>query len=409
MINRDEFAETIHNIPTPFHYISHARSVLTKHNFIEISEDKLSDATGNFFVVRDNRAICAVKMGNTDHAVILSAHNDSPCFKLKPGCQCSTSNGFKQARVASYGGLTASTWVDRDLRIAGRAIIKNSDGNGISEQLFSTNYPVGHIPSLAVHLSSKSDLAPKFNIENHFNPIIYDSLDEIISKELGVDKSLIVDMEVFFVDAQKPSFVGTDQSLLCSPRIDNLSSAITSLNAFLTAESKYVQILVVFDNEEVGSATRCGAGSNFLPTVLKSICDDDYFPKNCIFFSCDTCHAFHPNHPNLTIDGSPHLGDGPVISYDPILMFSSEMKTCAIVKEIAKNAGIKINQTCDPNNARGGMTFGPMVSTPLGMPSIDLGVPVLAMHSIRETCNFDDIQALQKLLIEIIQNIDNYY
>ena len=192
--------------------------------------------------------------------------------------------------------------------------------------------------------------------------------------------------------------------------MDNLTSSITTLDAFLASESPFITILAVFDNEEIGSLTRCGARSNFLGNVLKRIAgpEDDSFARRCILISCDNNHGLHPNYPELTTPNTLRLGDGPTISYDPILMFSSESKVISIVKDIAKVANIPLNIYSDKNSSRGGSTFGPFVSTQLGIPSLDIGIPVLGMHSIRETCCFEDVQNIQKLLIEIVKNFGDY-
>lgn len=410
MIDKEYFAETLYNNATPYHYVSNARSKLLANGFTEISESTpINERPDKFFLTRDDRCICAVKMGDKKCGVILAAHNDFPCFKAKAGS--TYSSGFFQVRTAPYGGVSMSTWVDRDLRIAGRAIIKdNNNSNESANKLFLTTKKVAHMPSLGIRLAPHNSLSPKFNSESSFNPILCDPIEKIIADELNIEQEQIITTETFFVSQQKPSYVGPDQSILCSQGLDNLTSSITTLDAFLASESPYVTILVVFDNEEVGSQTRCGAKSNFLKGALKRISgeDDDSFPKRCIFISCDNNHGLHPNYPELTPPNSIRLGDGPVISYDPTLSFSSETKVISLVKDIARSANIPVNEYSDKNSSRCGSTFGPFVSTALGIPSIDMGIPVLGMHSIRETCCFDDVQNFQKLLIEIVKNFGDY-
>ena len=405
-MDKQKFAEAIYSITTPFHYVEYARKRLLENGFSEVKESD-DDHPDRFFTVRDERCIVAVKMGDTSHGLILSAHDDSPCYKAKPNFSHNDA-GFNTAKISKYGSPTASVWIDRDLRIAGRALIVDSDGK-TSTKLFATNYPVGHIASQAYDLNHSSDLQPKFNSATHFLPIVSGDLHSIIAEELKIEKDQIQAADIFFIDAQEPSFVGTDESLFCSARIDDLSSAICSLDAFLKADSKYVTILAIFDNEEIGSNTVCGAQSNFLKLMLNKISKKDSFPKNCICLSLDNNHGRHPNFPEKTPEETIRLGDGPCISYDPNLLFSSELRTNTIVKEIAKQAGINVAIYYDLNTHRGGTTFGPFISSSLGIPCIDLGIPVLGMHSIRETCCFSDIVDFHKLCIEIIQRIQNYY
>lgn len=413
MIDKQYFVEALYNNPTPYHYVSNARSKLLENGFTEITESTpFNEHHDKFFLTRDDRCICAVKMGDKRCGIILAAHDDFPCLKSKE--KSSFSNGMWKTCVAPYGGVSLSTWVDRDLRIAGRALIKEGENEDssqkLTEKLFSTPNKVAHIPSIGIRLAQRNSLSPTFNSESSFNPIISNSLDKIIANELKVDANQIVSTETFFVSQQKPSFVGPDESILCSQGLDNLTSSITTLDAFLAAESQYVTILAVFDNEEIGSLTRCGARSNFLENVLKRVAgpEDDSFPRRCMLISCDNNHGLHPNYPELTPVNALRLGDGPTISYDPILMFSSESKVISIIKDIAKVANLPLNIYSDKNSSRGGSTFGPFVSTQLGIPSIDIGIPILGMHSIRETCCFEDIQNIQKLLIEIVKNFGEY-
>lgn len=419
MLSKEYFANSLYEIPTPFHYVARARAKLIDNGFQEIKETTpISERPDKFFYVRDSRCLCAVKMGDMKSGLVLAAHNDSPCLKAKPNSKKITTQAqqFTQARVATYGGISASTWIDRDLRIAGRAYVKsnaqeddNDSNSQYEERLFSTDFPVAHIPSAGLNAVSQNSLAPKFNKETSFDPILLDNLDTIIAKAFQVELSQIQSTELFFMDYQKPSYLGPDESLLCSQRLDDLTSAILCLDAFLNGNSKYTTILTIFDNEEIGSRTISGARSNFLSNLFKLISpDDESFIKRCIFLSCDNNHGFHPNYPESTPPNAPKLGDGPLLSYDPILMYSSEMFTLSKVKDIAAIANIPINMYSDKNTSRTGSTFGPIVSTQLGIPSIDMGIPVLGMHSIRETCSFDDVQNMYKLLLEIVNNIGDY-
>ncbi|KAK8846056.1 hypothetical protein M9Y10_020057 [Tritrichomonas musculus] len=404
-----EFCSFIDQTPTPMHFCQKAREELVNKGFVELKETEVWDNIPNkFFVVRDERAIAAFNMHDNSKALIVATHNDSPCFRGKPNTYLQHC-GLDQARIAPYGLGQWYTWFDRDLKIAGRILYK--DGDSIKSKLFQSPEAVAIIPSLAIHLNRDLSTATNFNLEDDIMPVLSlaegksdsnqsPALLKAIASSAGIEVDNIVDFDVYFVDCQGPVILGTDQELLSSPRLDDQSCAITALRAFIDAPDPVEgsNIFLSFDAEEIGSRLRTGANSNFFTNILDALEVPQSFNSNSFIISADNCHANHPNYPSKNDRSHPiYLGDGVAYSWRANNSFATDTSSLNKLNKTIQDECLKIlKPAVTRNDSPGGRTIGPILSTQLGIETVDLGIPVLGMHSIHETCAVKDIETLLK-------------
>lgn len=408
-----EFCSFLDQTPTPMHFCQKAREELIKKGFTELKETEVWDNIPNkFFVIRDERCIAAFNMHDNSKALIIASHDDSPCFRGKPNTYLQRC-GVDQARIAPYGSGIWHTWFDRDLKIAGRLLYK--DGETIKSKLFQSPEAVAFIPSLAIHLNRDLSTATNFNLEDDIMPILSltdgthsingqsPSLLKAISDSSNVKIEDIIDFDVYFVDAQGPVVLGTDQELLSSPRLDDQSCAITSLRAFLDSPDPLegANVFLSFDSEEIGSRLRTGANSNFFTNILDVLQIPETFSSNSFIISADNVHANHPNFPAKNDINHPiNLGDGVAYSWRANYSFATDASSLNDLNQIQSKFLEVLKPAITRNDTSPGRTIGPILSSQLGIKAADLGIPMLGMHSIHETCAVKDIDTLLKYFTE---------
>lgn len=346
---------------------------------------------------------------------ILGSHTDSPGFVLKPQPEI-LGNDVRQAAVEVYGGPIIPSWFDRDLTFAGRVIL--NDG---SEQLVHTG-PVARIPHLAIHLHRKEEFHPDRQRDTQPLHALLDGgtpLLEHIAQELDghVEASDICSFDLITVDAQPAALIGTDEQFIASGRLDNLSSVHATLTAFLNAArsedaGEDVLVFVANDHEEVGSRSPSGAAGPLLSEVLHRIAlslgasPDEVYQmlsrSSCV--SADAAHAVHPNHPEKHDPTHlPQMGGGPVLKVNANQHYASTARTSALLRHACHSAGVPLQVFAGNNSVPCGSTIGPITATRLGIDTVDVGVPLLSMHSARELMGAADqlslAQALEAYLI----------
>lgn len=402
-----EFCSFLDQTPTPMHFCQKAREELVKKGFTELKETEVWENIPNkFFVIRDERCIAAFNMHDMSKALIVASHDDSPCFRGKPNTYLQRC-GIDQARIAPYGSGIWHTWFDRDLKIAGRLLYK--DGDSVKSKLFQSSEAVAIIPSLAIHLNRDLSTAINFNLEDDIMPVLSlvdgthainnqsPSLLKAISAASDVKIEDIIDFDIYFVDAQGPVVLGTDQELLSSPRLDDQSCAITSLRAFLEAPdpAEGANIFLSFDSEEIGSRLRTGANSNFFTNILDVLKIPETFGSESLIISADNCHANHPNYPAKNDSNHPiNLGDGVAYSWRANYSFATDTSSLQKLNQIQEKCLTALKPAITRNDTSPGRTIGPILSSQLGVKTVDLGIPMLGMHSIHETCAVKDIDTL---------------
>lgn len=388
---------------------------------------------GKYFFTRNGTCIFAFTIGGAyvpgDGFIVLGAHSDSPCFKVKPTA-CMVKDGSLMVNTMPYGGGLWHSWFDRDLGIAGRCIIKEKDG-GISARLVRIDDPVARIPNLAIHLTSgeeRTSFSP--NLQEHCKAIL--SMDpEIVSLEptddekevssrlhpvllrmmadqLGVDVGSIEDMELQLIDTQPSAIGGAGGELLFSGRLDNLCSCYQSLRAIIDsstdpsvqATQKGVHMTMFFDHEEVGSQSPCGAGSGlFLDTIklcISKLADESTETvmktlKRSFVVSIDMAHAKHPNYQSKHDSTmAPRINQGLVVKTNANMRYATNSVSATMFRQLAKMVGCPVQEFSVRSDTGCGSTIGPIISTLSGILTIDVGTPQFSMHSIREMMGSED-------------------
>lgn len=374
---------------------------------------------GKHYVIRDT-SVAAFIVGSKALADsgfhIAAAHLDSPALKLKPGSVKRVS-GITRVGVEVYGGAIISSWLDRDLGIAGRVAVKDENGS-FSIQAVNLDKAVAVIPNAAIHLNREVNTGFSYNKQTHLQAFL--STDEegenplhaAIAAKLGVPESSLGEMDLFFYDLAKAQIGGLDDSLIISGRLDNLGMSHAILSAILETEApQKTAVAVIFDHEEIGSQTMQGAQSTFLANVLERLAlaaglsrEQQLIAQARSFLvSADMAHAYHPNFPEkydaLT---APKMNGGPVIKWQAGHSYASTAQSAQVFARHCDAAGVKHQIFAMRSDLLCGSTVGPILAASLGISAVDVGNPLWAMHSIRETGGVQDHSAM-------IRALKNYY
>ena len=407
----NELFDFIKNSPTAYHTVNTVKELLIKEGFTEVCEsdpESFSDG-GKHFVCRGGSSIIAFK-GSAKNSgfVICASHSDSPCFKIKGEL-----SGASYTRLATekYGGMIHYSWLDRPLSVAGRVVVKTTDG--VKTVLVNIEKAALTIPSVAIHLNRGVNESCKLNPATDLLPLIGTSdakgaLMAKIAEQAGVSSSDIISHDLFLYNAEEGRIIGINDEFILSPRLDDLGCAYASLRAFIDAETREnsCSVLAIFDNEEVGSETKQGAASSFLDMTLKAIAGDDKTYSASLYHSfmvsADNAHAVHPNHPEL-YDGTnaPTLGGGVVVKYNANQHYTTDAISDGIFTTVADRAGAKLQRFSNRADMVGGSTLGSISNTRVSVSTIDIGLPQLAMHSATETAAVSDLSEMVKVLHEL--------
>lgn len=412
METAQEFCKFLDDCPIPYFFNKYARQVLTESGFKEMDEGTWDSIPKKGFVIRDERALVAFKVGGTDSFIAVGTHNDSPCLKTKPFSELPDKANLSSIHVSVYGGLTDFTWFDRDLRTAGLVYIKNEDGS-LSNKLFDSREAIATIPSTEQPAGKNPVINSEEDLQPYFGTGKVASFKTYLSKKLEVNEESIVGWDLSFVDAQPSAIIGTKKEFIAGPRIDNLGSTFSALKAFLASEPKgTINLLVVYDNEEIGSNTLCGAQGNFLSVVLHHLIPEDKYlsvMSKSYFISSDNAHAIHPNYPERhEALHQVKLGQGVVIKKSAFGNYGTDQLSTIPMKLAAEKIGAPLQYITTRNDRAGGGTIGKYIGKQIGVCTIDIGQPQLAMHSIRELISIKDITDLTVLLKELYDNYLDY-
>lgn len=418
----------IYESPTAFNFVETSRKLLDENGFCELDfldKWKLKE-NGKYYITKNLSSLVAFTINSNNTCEegfrIIGSHSDSPCFKIKPNPEITCENRYLKLNTECYGGPILSTWLDRPLSLAGRVCLKSDNILKPNEKIININKPVCIIPNLAIHMNRSVNEGYAFNKQKDMLPFVGvlnetlekdDFLINLISNELKVDKEDIIDFDLFLYEYEKGKLIGVNEEFISSSRLDNLSMAHASLNALINSKnSKGINVVAVFDNEEVGSSTKQGADSNMLLNILERICislskNREEFLKSIyssFMISSDLAHAVHPNlgekHDPVN---RPIIGDGPVIKINANQAYTSDSYSISIYKSICKEANIKYQEFVNRSDERGGSTIGPISSTHIDIPSIDVGSPIFAMHSIRELGSVSDHFNIYKTFLKFFE------
>lgn len=410
--------------PTPFHAVSNMEAALSKAGFERLEESAEWDLkpNGRYFVTRNGSSIIAFTVG-TDHndgIRMVGGHTDSPCLKVKPTPEVKQ-KGFLQLGVEVYGGALLSPWFDRDLSIAGRVTFINEAG-GLSSGLIDFKRAIAVIPSLAIHLDRDVNNGRPINAQKELPAILTQlgenediSFREILKSELRdtypeANVQKVLDYELCLYDVQPPSFIGLNKEFMVSARMDNLLSCYIGLSSLLEASNgdsgdQPACMLVCSDHEEVGSQSAEGAQGPFLMNVLERMYPDSQQRGKVVnasmMISADNAHGIHPNFTDKHDQNhGPMINEGPVIKINANQRYATNSETSSTYKRISEQLGLPHQSFVVRSDMACGSTIGPITAGNIGVRTLDIGVPQLAMHSIREMIGSKDAYTLYQVLTQ---------
>ncbi len=410
-----KFLDFLKSSPTCYHAVNNLAGMLDKAGFTKLNESEKWDlkAEGKYYFTRNNSTLFAFTLPkNLDNVAfnITAAHSDSPTFKLKPNFKLDKGN-YAMLNTEVYGGPIFNTWMDRGLNIAGRVTVKENDS--IVSKLISFDKPMVIIPNSPIHYYPELNTGVKYNPQVDLIPLF--SLDTnvslltLIAEKLGVKESDILGHDLFLAVLDRGMIGGAKDELLMAPQIDNLECSFAIIDTFIKAKTndKNINVAVIFNNEEIGSQTREGAGSMILADTLERISES--LGKNkeehlislssSFIVSADNAQGFHPNYPqNYDPTNAPVLGGGVVIKSAARGSYSTDGFTLAYFVDLCHNAKAKYQMNTNRSDKRGGSTLGAISIGKVSIPSVDIGLAQLAMHSSYETAEVTDFNELEKVL-----------
>ena len=420
-----EVIEFIDESPSTYHVVKNCSDILDENGFERIMPREKWEIKkgGKYFLKKSSSTIIAFTVGE-DFDVkngfkIFGAHTDSPCFRIKPNPEIITENVVR-LNTEVYGGPILSTWFDRPLSIAGRVIVKGENSFFPRTVKIKIDEPLLTIPNLAIHQNREVNNGVKIDKQNDVLPVISlinknfereGYLERIILEKTGIKKEDIIDFDLYLYATEKGCLLGANEEFMSSPKIDNLASVYTGLIGLLEAEENQdrINIFVAFDNEEIGSATKQGADSNYLLNTLERISlalglsrgDFLQMLESSYILSADAAHAAHPAHLGKTDPTNRgRINEGISIKISAKQKYTSDGYSIAVIKQLIEGTEIQIQPFVNESNELGGSTIGPISSTHLDIDGVDLGVPMFAMHSVRELCGIFDVFYLKELAKE---------
>lgn len=473
------FLDFVNQSPTPYHVVNTTKKILKNNGFQELSER--SNWAGSikknskYFVTRNASSLIAFTIGGNyqpgNGFAMIGGHTDSPVLRIKPISK-QTKEGYHQIGVEPYGGGIWHTWFDRDLSVAGRVFVNYPETGKCVAKLIKIDRPLLRIPTLAIHLSKDRYVKFEFNKETQFKPIAglvdsnvkKESMDnenkatdgcckgekmtdeefhsvkqtierhnkellDLIAEQLSIEIPQIEDFELILYDTQPSCLGGLKNEFIFSPRLDNQVTCYSAIEGLINSssedkliKSKGINLVSLFDHEEIGSLSAQGADSSFLPNIverltkltanpdvdLKSELPSSYFlttMAKSFMISSDMAHGVNPNYTeNYEPYNCPHLNDGPVIKINANQRYVTNSAGIVLLKKIGNLSKVPLQLFVIRNDSPCGSTIGPMISAKLGIRTLDLGNPQLSMHSIRETCGSADIEKLVSLFESYFEN-----
>jgi aspartyl aminopeptidase len=402
--------------PTPYHAVANAISRLPGFTRLDEKASWNDLSPGRYYVVNEDAALVAFVLPPARPVRgfrIVGAHTDSPNLRLKPRAEYQK-DGYRQLGVEVYGGVLLNSWLDRDLALAGRVLVR--DGATVASRLVRLDKPRVRVAQLAIHLDREvNDKGLVLNRQEHLAPILglgapdHDELGAMCALALGVDPASIVTIDLMLYDTLAPALGGAKDELLFSARLDNLASCHAAIAALAEAgpQGDVVPLAALFDHEEVGSQSATGAESAFLPRVLTRLVHatgggpDDVARAmaGSMCVSADMAHAVHPNYADRhETRHKPVINGGPVLKVNSQQRYATSGRTAAVFAELCRAAEVPLQHYAHRTDLPCGSTIGPITATLLGIPTVDVGNPMLSMHSCRELAGTKDPELMTRVL-----------
>ncbi|MEL0161651.1 MAG: M18 family aminopeptidase [Halieaceae bacterium] len=402
---------------TPFHAVEAMTRRLKTAGFEEVEQfDAVQMAPGQgYFTVRQGSSLIAMRAGDAELGAglrLVGTHTDSPNLSVKPN-PVKGRDGCVQLGVDVYGGALLNPWFDRDLGVAGRVALLSTDGE-LESVLFDSKRPVAVVPSLAIHLDREANTQRSVNAHKDVVPLAMlgeaQQFDfrQWLAEALAKDDprwqgARVMDYELSLYDTQRPGSVGIGEDFITSARLDNLLSCYAGVTALINADDSHWSVLVATDHEEVGSASTVGAQGPMLMDALTAIAPNasanQKLRARSWMLSVDNAHAVHPNYADRHDEQhNPKLGAGPVIKINRNQRYATNSEGAARLRLIAERAGVNVQSFVMRSDLACGSTIGPITATETGIATTDIGVPTLAMHSVRELACAADVPQIVSLL-----------
>lgn len=401
--------------PSPYQAARNVKAALLRKGFKQLhrGETWKLEKGGRYFTSKNASSVVAFVVGTgkveEKGFKIIAAHTDSPTFKIKPLPEIKSEGSYLKLNVEPYGGAIWSSWFDRPLTIAGRVSLIGSNPLLLDVRYINFNKPLLVIPNLAIHLNREVNSGKTFNaqkdmlpvlrlIEENFETKAY--LQNMIAEKLKVETDQILDFDLNLAEYGKGAVIGEKEEFISGGRLDDLAMVHAGIDALLNSEpGESTNVMICFDNEEVGSQTKQGAGSPFFKDVLKRITyalntQFDAFYRAKIFsfgISADMAHAVHPNSGELHDPVTrPVLNGGPVIKINANQKYTTDGISSGAFEMLCRKAGVPVQKYVNRSDIAGGSTLGSILTSQLDIRMVDVGNPMLAMHSIRELAGVDD-------------------
>ena len=397
-----------------FHSAAAAAAILEANGYEECPESAAWELVpgGKYYTTRNGSAVLAWRMPKGPltgwHAA--ASHSDSPTWRIKT--LDGADHGFARAEVEGYGGMLMSTWFDRPLSVAGRVFVR---ANGeIVEKLVSVDRDLLVIPNVAIHMNRTANDGMKYLANIDTLPLLggkeSGGILPIVAKAADVAENDILGSDLFLYCLGEGTLLGENEEYILSPKLDDLECACGCLEGFLAAkESGNIAVCCIFDNEEVGSSTKQGAGSTFLRDTLRRIAlclgkDEQELQMmlaRSFLVSADNAHAQHPNHGEYADpDNCPYMNEGVVIKFNANQRYATDGRSCAIFRAVCENAGVPTQVMSNRSDLPGGSTLGSISDTLVPVSTVDIGLPQLAMHSSWGTAGVQDYEFLIRAMTE---------
>ena len=411
---------------SPFHVVSAVERQLEAAGFVRLMQNRdwKLEPGGSYYVIHNDSTLVAFTIGKSfdagDGVRIAAAHTDFPGLRVKPKPEV-TKEGYRQLNVEVYGGAILNTWLDRPLSAAGRVALRTDDAFHPEMRLVDFKKPFLTIPNLAIHLNKDINKGVELNRQKHMLPVIglcgdgeddeeEDYFLKLLASKLRVDKEDILDYEIGLYNTDTGDFVGENEEFISAPRLDNLTSVQAVADAIIDGtRDTGLNLGVFFDHEEIGSKTKQGAGSVLLSSILERIflCFGMGREKlleayeDALLLSVDVGHALHPNYADKNdVTNKNILGKGICIKEASNQAYATDSKAVAIIQQICDAGDIPYQKFANRSDGTSGSTLGSIASSFLAVKTVDLGVPLLAMHSSRELMGTADQESLARAVKE---------
>ncbi|MBS3904182.1 MAG: M18 family aminopeptidase [Simkania sp.] len=401
----EDLKHFLDNSPTSYHAIRQIANRLALCEYLPLQEkEEWKLEKGKRYFVCRGGALCTFSIPSSmpDKMIILGSHTDSPALKLKPQPEHHKEN-MRLLGVEVYGGPLLNAWLNRDLSIAGRVIVSDTTGQRVERLVWLDDAPLV-IPQLAIHLDREvNDKGLKLNKQEHLIPLAglikeHDQTASYLETLLHrhIQFKTLLGSDLFLVPLEPSRFLGAEGELIASYRLDNLASAhacTTAMGMLQTPSENVLQVAAFWDHEEIGSRTMEGAASTLLQDTIKRILcslnikDELYLrlKSQSLIISIDVAHGFHPGfEKKYDLQHLPLLGQGVVIKFNADHKYTTNGPTAAILTQALESLNLHKQLYTARNDVGCGSTIGPIAETQMGIPSVDIGIPVLSMHSIRE-------------------------